>query len=465
MSATPDETCEIPMDSEGSSSCGVEVSSSEGDIQSDVDYYEIKQHPRVKKLREKYDINHKYDELSVIEKIYFDRNYNAIEFAAFLKVKPMRNYKVFSTITNNVRVYALYRLMKENKIKLYSFDNTATLTSLKISPVEEVIVPNSGTFVIEYKKLNLILQLNVLNCGVEWDWYLKTAQDFSKFNKILKEAMKKYNQYNLQVFDNKGIFLKLPEATFEDIVLSEDIRVEVQANIVDYIDSQKVEIKRKNGLPAKRGVIMEGAPGTGKTFLSRVLANTLNITFIVVTDLKYSDEIDHIFEFTKFFERVIVLFEDIDVYIGHREHNKNNDIISALLNKLDGFEANNHLITLCTTNDLNALDDALKDRPGRFDRILHFEAPDSKLKIEMLKNFCNGKDVNNIDFSKVIRETPEDCTGAYLKEVYITAVNEAIENDNIDDNSIVMLTTDIFLSALKKLSEAQKEVRSVGFDK
>jgi len=443
------------------------VKNSKGTVKEDIDYCDcadIPQHPYAKEIHSKYNINDKFADLTVAAKTYFDKNYSNLEYCAFFGNIPVHNCLYFKTLQHNICTYALYCLSVDKEIKLYSFNTTATLAPLQVSPTKkEIFVPNSGAFVIESASVTVVLNIYADSPDeFEWSWYAKTAKEFSIFNKIFQNAAKKYNQYKNRVFDNRGNFIYLPNVTFNDIFLPKNIRKEIQTNIIDYVNVDKLKIKQKNGIPIKRGIIMAGAPGTGKTFLSRVLANTLKITFMVVTNLQGVHDLNSVFEFAEMFERIIILFEDIDIYAGNR--NESNIVVSSLLNKLDGIEVNNHLIVMCTTNKLDVLDTALKDRPGRFDHILYFNSPDTALKVEMLKGFCENKNYNDVDFIKVVECIPAEYTGAHLKELYIRAVTEAVENQNIDENGIVILNTDIFLIALEKLRKARKEKSQIGFD-
>ncbi|KKL16158.1 hypothetical protein LCGC14_2498360, partial [marine sediment metagenome] len=264
------------------------------------------------------------------------------------------------------------------------------------------------------------------------------------------------------IFDQEGKFIDLPQVSFEDIFLDAKIREVVQTNIIDYIDEKKVLIKQHNGIPTKRGVIFAGDPGTGKTFLSRVLANTLNTTFMVITNLSSLNELKSIFRFVAQFDRVVLLFEDIDTYIKHRE--LGSGLLPTMLNALDGIETiTNHLVVLCTTNNVESFDDALKNRPGRFDTILTFNAPNKDLKQTMLKGFCKEKDVTDTDFVKVIDMVPTKYTGAHLKELYISACILAIEENSMNAEDIVILTTDIFERALNKVERGAAHKRAIGF--
>jgi hypothetical protein len=432
----------------------------DNDIQ-ECELYDIELHPRVKDLHKNYDITHKYCDLSIEEKAHFDEGAIYLQYCAFFGgITPVNYSKYYGGLIHKIRTYTLYKLVQNKEIKLFSFNNSAALIPLKIANNVEVPVPFKGAFVIE--KDNITIVLKICPCGsmFEWDWYTKNSKEFSEFNKFFCDAINKYNQYKGCSFDDTGNFIDLPSASFSDIFLPVAIREEVQKNIIDYVDIEKLEIKRKNGLPTKRGIIMVGAPGTGKTFLSRVLANTLKTTFMVVTNLRSPEDIKDVFSFAKMFDRIIVLFEDIDIYVGNRDR----DMVSTLLNMLDGLEVNNHLIVLCTTNNIEALDIALRDRPGRFDRILYFDPPNTALKAEMLKNFCKDKIVNDVDFIEVVKDIPHEYTGAYIKELYITAVTEAINCGSINENNIAVLTTEILKNALETLRKSKKEKVRIGFD-
>jgi cell division protease FtsH len=280
---------------------------------------------------------------------------------------------------------------------------------------------------------------------------------------MFRVAIKEYNQYKDNVFDQDGKFINLPQDTFDDIFLDESIRNIVQTNIIDYIDEKKVILKKRNGIPTKRGVIFAGDPGTGKTFLSRVLANTLKITFMVITNISSLEELKNVFKFASQFDRIILLFEDIDIYVQNRDLGSR--LLPTMLNELDGIEAiTNHLVVICTTNNVESFDKALKNRPGRFDLIIPFDRPSKCLKHTMLQGLCKGKVTLNVDFEKIVAKVPEAYTGAHLKELYISACVLAIEENSIDEKGAVILTTNIFERALNRIEKGIETVHKIGFD-
>lgn len=438
----------------------------EEDEDEEIEYFKLLQHPKAKEIQRGFSAKHRVSDLSVEEKTHFDEIYAEIKFYMFFGQEPSNNRNWYSYLQHNIRVNALYELNQAKKIKIDGFDTTSALCSLKIGPKKEVLVPATGSFVITLEDgMEVIIRLFRGPGTVEWAIFCKDTVNYSKWDKMFRVAIKEYNQYKNNVFDQDGKFIDLPQATFDDIFLDEGIRDAVQINIIDYIDEKQVALKKQNGIPTKRGVIFAGEPGTGKTFLSRVLANTLNVTFMIVTNLSSLRELKNIFKFALQFDRVILLFEDIDIYIKHRDFGSH--LLPTMLNALDGIEIiTNHLVVLCTTNNVEEFDNALKNRPGRFDLILPFDAPDKKLKQTMLEGFCKEKDITNVDFEKIITKVPVKYTGAHLKELYISACVLAIEGNNVDEKGIVILTTDTFERALSRIEEGFLTIkRAIGFSR
>lgn len=437
-----------------------------GNKQTKVTYIDLKQHPKAKEILSKFDPKKNINDVSLVEKYYFD-NIHKVEFCLFFGSDPVTHTSSFSYLYFHMYMYALHKLVEENIIEIYGFDSSSSLGPVKVSYTEEINMPYEGTFIVNFlnQSLEVIFVIYRYECNVDFVVYTKNHEDYSKFDIILREASRKYNMYENKVFNFADGFLNISDVTFDDIYLEDNIRKEVKENIIDYINANDIELKIKNGLPSKRGLIFEGIPGVGKSFLCRVLANTLKTTFMVVTNIRDICDITSIFNFATKFERIVILFEDIDIYIGDRDFGSK--VVSTLLNELDGMQCNNNIIVLCTTNKLKCMDEALRNRPGRFDRILKFNSPSKKLKVSMLKGMCKNKDISQVDFEKVCESIPKNYTGAHIKEVYITSCNEAIKRKSITKDDMVVLTTDIFLDVIKefKRRDNNKEDRKqMGFD-
>ncbi len=430
-----------------------------------IEYSKLELHPRSKKIQKDFSVGHKVIDLSVAEKTHFDEIYSEIKYFIFFDQEPTNNRNWYSFLSHNIRVHALYALNQNEEIRIEGFDGTAALSQLKIGPKTEAMVLASGSFVITLKEgTEVVIRITRGPNQIEWSIFCKDSVEYSKWDKMFRNAIRDHNQYKNNVFDQDGKFINLPEVTFNDIFLDDLVRDKIQTNIVDYMDKEKVLLKQYNAIPSKRGVIFSGAPGTGKTFLSRVLANTLNATFMVITNLESLQELKNIFRFVQQFDRVVLLFEDIDIYMKHRD--LGSGLLPTMLNSLDGVEAiTNHLVVICTTNNVGSFDNALKNRPGRFDLIIPFKSPSKKLKCAMLKGFCKGKNTTKVNFEKVVEKVPSKYTGAHLKELYISACVLAIEENNMNDKKIVILTTDIFDRALTRIKQGSETGSKAGFNK
>jgi len=119
------------------------------------------------------------------------------------------------------------------------------------------------------------------------------------------------------------------------------------------------------------------------------------------------------------------------------------------MNKLDGIEEMNGVITLATTNLVDKVETAIKNRPGRFDRVINIPLPDIDLRIEMFKKFLNNADVDY----EVVAEKAEKLSGAYIKEICQTAKLLAIVNGDIDSNNLAIVNDDYLLEAITEMSD------------
>ena len=222
--------------------------------------------------------------------------------------------------------------------------------------------------------------------------------------------------------------------TFKDVAGVEEAKEELQEIIEFLKEPQKFQ---KLGGRIPKGVLMMGPPGTGKTLLARAIAGEANVPFFSISGSDFvemfvgvgASRVRDLFEQGKKNAPCIIFIDEIDAVGRHRGaglgggHDEREQTLNQLLVEMDGFESNDGVILIASTNRPDVLDPALL-RPGRFDRRVVVSRPDVRGREGILKVHTRkiplGEDV---DISIIARGTP-GFTGADLANL----VNEAALN-------------------------------------
>ena len=214
--------------------------------------------------------------------------------------------------------------------------------------------------------------------GLKIAAYARTEGEASKFFDQLDSEIWKSNFYRGKClyFSSDGIeFQHTPTMTWDDVILSTELKDEILLNTAEFLGTRALH---KRGI-LKRGMILHGPPGTGKTSVVRALFNMLGTG---ATRVYLTSEAFERFSMTEFFKMAqyllpaLVVFEDLDL-IGTSRRLQRGGVIGSLLTQLDGVnKVKEPLVVVGTTNDMSAVDEALANRPSRFDRILLIPAPE-----------------------------------------------------------------------------------------
>jgi SpoVK/Ycf46/Vps4 family AAA+-type ATPase len=254
------------------------------------------------------------------------------------------------------------------------------------------------------------------------------------------------------------------EYTWDSVILPEKTKAELRRNVDLLFGS--LEVYKKNGLTFKRGLILKGEPGTGKTLIGKILCNTLkDVTFIWVTPghLTESDNVKIVCDMARHLAPAVLFLEDVDLYGAHRER-ENRSILGELMNQLDGLIENEFVVVVATTNRAEELEEALRNRPGRFDRVVDVPKPDADCRKKMFTLYTEKLNVAVKDrgrFMDVLVEKTEGYTGAHVKELVNSAIISAIDNKSLDANDMVVLKPSHFLQNVPRVKA--KKISPVGF--
>jgi len=220
------------------------------------------------------------------------------------------------------------------------------------------------------------------------------------------------------------MFSAIEPVTEEDIVLT-DVHLSVlQRNVVDL--HARREILQANGVPARRGVLLHGPPGTGKTFACRYLSHKLKgVTRIFVTGTSLLN-VSAIFSFARLLQPAVLFFEDVDLIFSAREINLYSTALGDFLDQMDGLRSHENISVVLTTNAIDRLEAAIKDRPGRISQCVYMGAPGPEQRLLFLQHQLRKHDAKTVDIDLLVAES-DGATQAFLKEWVHRAVQIACE--------------------------------------
>ena len=274
----------------------------------------------------------------------------------------------------------------------------------------------------------------------------------------LSDEMVKYGKaHNFlkgQKIDPNCNFVKFNKKfTWDDLILEDEVKTQIQMNIKNLIEYR--EIYKKNGLQVKRGLILAGEPGTGKTVLAKILCNQIDWTFVWVTskNLESSKRIAQIVELARDLAPTVLFLEDLDLFGASREVNGNPMMLGELMNQLDGIEENTDILVVATTNNKDILEKALISRPGRFDKVIDFPLPKKAERLQMLKAFSNGIIGDDNPYLENVARDYKKKTGAQIRELVNMAVIFALDEKSYDKNQKLIITEEHFKKAMENVKE------------
>jgi len=222
-----------------------------------------------------------------------------------------------------------------------------------------------------------------------------------------------------------------PTVTFEDVAGVDEAKEELE-EVVEFLREPQKFIALGARIP--KGVLLVGAPGTGKTLMAKAVSGEAGVPFFSISGSEFvemfvgvgASRVRDLFEQAKRHSPAIVFVDEIDAVGRHRgaglggSHDEREQTLNQLLVEMDGFETDTNVIIIAATNRPDILDPALM-RPGRFDRRVVLDRPDIKGREDILKVHVKGKPVStDVNLNNIARTTP-GFVGADIENL----VNEA----------------------------------------
>ena len=225
----------------------------------------------------------------------------------------------------------------------------------------------------------------------------------------------------------------------------------------------------KVGARIPKGVLLEGAPGTGKTLLAKAIAGEANVPFFSISGSDFvemfvgvgASRVRDMFAEAKRHAPCIIFIDEIDAVARRRGtgmgggHDEREQTLNQLLVEMDGFGVNEGIIVMAATNRVDILDPAIL-RPGRFDRKITVVSPDVRGREDILKVHAKNKPLGDDVDLQQIAQTTAGFTGADLENL----LNEAAINAAMDKRAFVK-QEDIKKAFIKVGIGAEKKSRII----
>jgi len=293
--------------------------------------------------------------------------------------------------------------------------------------IEDLLM--DGQMLIEKGDIRYIVTVDVnprWRGSVQLEGPVEKKEEMAEFIIGILAIVEKENFYRGKKIEFSGRirFLDVKDRPWDSIVLDSETKREVKANTVDFL--RRSDEWSKYGIPSKRGILLAGEPGTGKTIICRALmAEADGITCITTNGyaLDDNDYVTELYEVAEDLRPCIVFIEDIDL-IGQNRMEfgyQRGPALLSLLSVMDGVEEQREVVTIATTNCLETLDKALSERPSRFDRVIKLTRPSIEQRGELVCRLCQKIPLDE-DMQEYIAMRAENCTPAQLQEIVYSLV-------------------------------------------
>ena len=251
-------------------------------------------------------------------------------------------------------------------------------------------------------------------------------------------------------------FLPRPTVAQSDVILPPDVLPTIEKHVTG--PAKRAERLLDLGIHLKRGVLLHGPPGTGKTHTVRYLMGRLEHSTVIVLTGNGLMFIEQAAALARRLAPSVVVVEDVDLIAQDRSFSPmGNPVLFSLLDAMDGVAADADVTFVLTTNRATMLEEALVQRPGRIDLAVEIPRPDPAGRRRLAELYRGGAMVT-ADLEPLINAT-EGATASAIKELMRRCVLRALDNDPaldppVVDDAVLASVLQDFVSETQALSRS-----------
>jgi cell division protease FtsH len=262
-------------------------------------------------------------------------------------------------------------------------------------------------------------------------------------------------QLTLSEYGMAIVFPDLAPTSRADVVLPETVLRRVERHTIGMAAHR--DALRSAGQHLKRGLLLFGPPGTGKTHTTRYIVQQLTGSTVFLLSGGSLGLIGEVTKMARELQPSVVVLEDVDLVAEERDHmHGSGSILFELLEAMDGAAADAELLFLLTTNRADLLEPALAARPGRVDVAVEIGLPDADARRRLLELYSRGVPITLTDVeTDLVVERTDGVTASFVKELLRRAVLEALTQHGAP---LTTVTGAHMLTALDDLLDSSQRV-------
>lgn len=350
---------------------------------------------------------------------YVRRSYSSLRSLKAVQEKLGHEVRLYCISRDDAFYIAkMYTQGKENIEILLYVDPSEPTVSIK----GEGIFPNMGNTIFYDKEYNIAIgwvSRHLVN-QTDYESYLfaKSDEEAKTYLDLIRTNQRKMEEKEIVFITDKpkGPFTERKKINHsvkrEEVVLEPKIKEEIFTLIDGFFEENNNFFKKYN-IPYRRGLLLHGKPGNGKTTLVKAIVGSISAPVIYwqVNEYTNSESINEVFSRAENLSPVVLVIEDLD--------SLPDPCRSTFLNKLDGATEANGIFLIGTTNYPERVDSALKNRPGRFDRVYEIELPNKAMRLQYMlqRGYIDFVTLEEID--RIVAKS-ENFSFVQLNEIFIS---------------------------------------------